>query len=184
MFPERGTDSKVTFKNYVQLLFKICKDVQTMMFPERGTDPKVFKAVKNIRCIVDYTEFKIKCSGTLRGRVILSLLTSIVILSSGRLQWPHMVVHVLSRICLKVILITYRFLKSVVFWGINPGNVVVTDRGFTVRKLLNPRHVTLKMLSFLKGRTSLTAAEELETRRIAKARSHVECFNECLKRLN
>ena len=57
-----------------------------MMFPERGTDPKVFKAVKNIRCIVDYTEFKIKCSGTLRGRVILSLLTSIVILSSGRLQ--------------------------------------------------------------------------------------------------
>ena len=39
----------------------------------------------------------------------------------------------------------------------------------------------LKIPSFLKGRGSLTAAEELETRRIAKARIHVERFNECLK---
>ena len=56
----------------------------------------------------------------------------------------------------------------------------MADRGFTVRELLNHRQVTLKIPS-LKGRSSLTAAEELETRRIAKARIHVERFNERLK---
>ena len=38
-----------------------------------------------------------------------------------------------------------------------------------------------KIPSFLKGRKTLSAAEEMETRRIAKARIHVERFNECLK---
>ena len=45
---------------------------------------------------------------------------------------------------------TYRFLKRY----LNPGDVVMTDRGFTVRELLNPRQLTLKISSFLKGRSS------------------------------
>ena len=57
----------------------------------------------------------------------------------------------------------------------------MADRGFTVQDLLNPLQVQLKSPSFLKGRKSLSAAEELETRRIAKARIHVERFNERLK---
>ena len=58
----------------------------------------------------------------------------------------------------------------------------MVDRGFTVQDLLNPIQVEFKIPSFLKGRGSLTAAEELETRRIAKARIHVERFNECFKK--
>lgn len=46
---------------------------------------------------------------------------------------------------------------------------------------MNPLQVGLKIPSFLKGRKSLSAAEELETHRIAKARIHVERFNERLK---
>ena len=65
------------------------------------------------------------------------------------------------------------------------GKILATplaDRGFTVRELLNPLQVELQIPSFLKGRKSLSAAEELETRRIAKARNiHVERFNERLK---
>ena len=57
----------------------------------------------------------------------------------------------------------------------------MADRGFMVRELLNCRQGTLKIPSFLKGRSVLTAAEELETRCIAKARIHVELFNEHLK---
>lgn len=57
----------------------------------------------------------------------------------------------------------------------------MADRGFTVRELLNPLQVELKIPSFLKGRKSLSTAEELETRRIAMARIHVERFNEQLK---
>ncbi|CAH3175502.1 unnamed protein product [Porites lobata] len=61
---------------------------------------------------------------------------------------------------------------------LEPYDVVLADRGFTVRELLNPLQVELRIPSFLKGRGSLSAAEELETRQIAKARIHVERFNE------
>ena len=64
---------------------------------------------------------------------------------------------------------------------LEPNDMVLADRGFTVRELLNPLQVELRIPSFLKGRGSLTAAAELETRRIAKARIHVERFNERLK---
>ena len=63
---------------------------------------------------------------------------------------------------------------------LHPGDVVMADGGLTARGLLNPRQVTHTIPS-LKGRTSLTAAEELETWCIAEARTHVEHFNECLK---
>lgn len=65
---------------------------------------------------------------------------------------------------------------------LQPNDLVMVDRGFTVQDLLNPIQLELKIPSFLKGRGSLTAAEELETRRIAKARIHVERFNERLKK--
>ena len=65
---------------------------------------------------------------------------------------------------------------------LKPYDLVLADRGFTVRELLNPLQVELKIPAFLKGRKSLSSAEELETRRIAKAKIHVERFNERLKR--
>ena len=73
------------------------------------------------------------------------------------------------------------FNKCGILKHINPGDVVMGDRGFTVQHLLNPLHAQLKIPSFLKGRANLTAAEEIETRKIAKARIHVERFNERLK---
>ena len=47
----------------------------------------------------------------------------------------------------------------------------------------SPKHFLTSRIdvTFLKGRKSLSATEELETRRIAKARIHVERFNERLK---
>ena len=57
----------------------------------------------------------------------------------------------------------------------------MADHGFTVQHLLNPLNAQLKIPSFLKGRENLSAAEELESRKIAKARIHVERFNERLK---
>lgn len=58
---------------------------------------------------------------------------------------------------------------------LKPYDLVLADHGFTLCELLNPLQVELK------GRKSLSAAEELETHRIAKARIHVERFNERLK---
>ena len=73
------------------------------------------------------------------------------------------------------------FTESGILQHLYPNDLVLADRGFTVRELLNPIQVELKIPAFLKGRGSLSAAEELETRRIAKARIHVERFNERLK---
>ena len=48
---------------------------------------------------------------------------------------------------------------------LKPYDLVLADRSFTVRELQNPLEVELKIPSFLKGKKSLSAAEELETRR-------------------
>ena len=63
---------------------------------------------------------------------------------------------------------------------IRPHDVILADRGFTVQYLLNPLQADIK-IPFLKGRSSLSAAEELSTRKNAKARIHVERFNERVK---
>ena len=73
------------------------------------------------------------------------------------------------------------FKESGIMKHLQPYDLVMVDRGFTVRELLNPLQVDLKIPAFLKGRKTLSAAEELETRRIAKARIHVERFNERLQ---
>lgn len=73
------------------------------------------------------------------------------------------------------------FKESGILKHINPDDIILADRGFTVQHLLNPLHAHLKIPAFLKGRGNLSAAEELETRKIAKARIHVERFNERLK---
>ena len=64
---------------------------------------------------------------------------------------------------------------------INSGDIVMADCRFTVQHLLNPLHAQLKIPSFLKGRANLSANEEIETRKITKARIYVEQFNERLK---
>lgn len=74
------------------------------------------------------------------------------------------------------------FERSGILQHLNPGDLVLADRGFTVRELLQSKHVDLNIPPFLGGRDRLTPQEELLTRRIAKARIHVERFNERLKK--
>ena len=64
---------------------------------------------------------------------------------------------------------------------IRPHDVILADRGFTVQDLVNKLQADVKIPSFLKGRSSVSAAEELSTRKDAKARIHVKRFNECVK---
>lgn len=60
---------------------------------------------------------------------------------------------------------------------LKPYDLVLADRVFTVQDLLNPLQVQSKIPSFFKDRKSISAAEELELRRIAKERSN-ECLNQ------
>lgn len=73
------------------------------------------------------------------------------------------------------------FEESGILKHIEPYDVILADRGFTVQHLVNPLLVQINIPAFLKGRKSLSVAEELSTRKIAKARIHVERFNQRLK---
>ena len=74
------------------------------------------------------------------------------------------------------------FEKCGIIKHIEPGDVLLVDKEFTVQDLLLSRQATIKIPAFLGKRDSLTAEEEMSTQRIAKARIHVERFNERLKK--
>ena len=52
--------------------------------------------------------------------------------------------------------------------------MILPDRGFTNEDLLIARQASLNISPFSGKRSKFTAQEELKTRRIAKARIHIE----------
>ena len=73
------------------------------------------------------------------------------------------------------------FRRPCIMKHIRPNDLILADRGFTAQHLLNPLQAEVKIPSFLKVREHLTVVEELSMRKIAKARIHVERFNQRLK---
>ena len=165
---------------------KIVRDMESVMFPKRALLrrflQKVFKTMKNIRCIVDCTEFCVECSRNFarQGNTFSSYKHTntfkcliAVTPNGGACFVSDLFEGDINDVAI--------FKESGILQHLYPNDLVLADRGFTVRELLNPIQAELKIPAFLKGRGSLSAAEELETRRIAKARIHVERFNERLK---
>ena len=66
---------------------------------------------------------------------------------------------------------------------INTGDSLLVDKGFTVQDLLTPHQATVFISPYLGKRATFTKEEILLTKRIAKARMHVERLNERLKKL-
>ena len=64
---------------------------------------------------------------------------------------------------------------------LEPGNDVMADRGFDIQHLLAPKKVTLNIPPFMRGKAQLSLGEEMETRRIASVRIHVERAIERIK---
>lgn len=67
--PERSIDKSYVreiFTTFIQLMYVTFRDMQEFIFPERAHLskflPKVFKTMKKIRCVVDCTEFRVECS--------------------------------------------------------------------------------------------------------------------------
>ena len=65
---------------------------------------------------------------------------------------------------------------------IHPGDTLLVDKGFTVNELLLPKQASIFIPPFAGGREKFTEKEVLLSKRIAKARIHVERFNERLKK--
>lgn len=64
--------------------------------------------------------------------------------------------------------------KSGFYIYLNPNDEVMADRGFTIGKELFSLHVGHTIPSFLRGRKQLREKEDVESRRIASVRIHVE----------
>lgn len=54
------------------------------------------------------------------------------------------------------------------------GDLVLADRGFTIKDMTDEINVHLNITAFLKGRDRLTAEEEIQTKIIARQRIYVE----------
>ena len=56
------------------------------------------------------------------------------------------------------------------------------DQGFRIQDLVHEKQATIGIPPFVGNSLKLTAEEEMETKRIAKARIHIERFHEGLKK--
>lgn len=75
--------------------------------------------------------------------------------------------------------------KITELWGIidllEPGDMVMADRGFDIQHILAAKNVTLNIPPFMRGKAQLSLEEEFETRTIASVRIHVERAIERIK---
>ena len=174
------------FTTFIQFIYKVVRDLKYVMFPTRDITrrrlPKVFKTMKNIRCMIDCTEFAVEMSRNFarQGNTYSSYKHTNTFKSLIAVT-PNGSACFVSELYEGDINDVEIFRDSGILKHILPGDIILADRGFTVQELLHPLRAKLKIPAFLKGRQSLSAAEELETRRIAKARIHIERFNQRLK---
>ncbi|XP_068085171.1 uncharacterized protein Camp [Anabrus simplex] len=66
------------------------------------------------------------------------------------------------------------FIRSGMLDLLEEGDSVMADRGFNIQDLLCTKGVTLNIPPFLKGKRQFTPSENIETRRIASKRIHIE----------
>ena len=59
-------------------------------------------------------------------------------------------------------------------YKLQPGDVVLADRGFNVQESLAYRGATLNIPAFTKGKAQLPAVDVEETRKLANVRIHIE----------
>ena len=73
------------------------------------------------------------------------------------------------------------FEKCGIMQNVEEGDSFLVDKGFTVQHLLVQKQATIYIPPFLGSRSEFTKEEVISCKRIAKARIHVERFNERLK---
>ena len=145
--------------------------------------PKCFKKYKNIRYIIDCTEVHVQSPGNFeaqgnqyssyKGHTTYKFLVAIA--PNGAILFVSDAYE--GRISDKEIVCVSGFLDF-----LNPGDVVMADRGFLIKELLNERHVKLIIPPFLGSRHRFTPQEEALTKDIAKHRIHVERSIERMKK--
>lgn len=175
------------FLTWVMYMYHHFKDHKYFMFPERQVFwkhlPKVFRRFKNVRCSVDCTEFfcQMPRDYAQQGNTYSSYKhhTTMKCLIAVNPNGAACYVSDLYEGSIDDVEI---FKQCGILDHINPNDLLLVDKGFTVQHLLLAKQATIEIPAFLGKRDKFTKEEILATKRIAKARIHVERFNERLKK--
>ncbi len=170
---------------WIQLLYVKFKSLAAYMFPTREKIrrhlPSCFKGYKNLRIIIDCFEIFAESPRNF---------------SEQGNMYSHYKHHTTYKVLLgiaptgAVTFVSEAYegcisdkdivVKSGLVDHLVPGDLVLADRGFTIREHLQRYGVNINIPPFLGKRSKFTAPEELETKRIARVRIHVE---RCIERL-
>ena len=181
-----GTVS-VIFLTWVQFLYKVTEDLRNRCFASKELVkehlPASFRSFKNVRVIIDCFEVFAQQSRdfTEQGHMYSSyknhatMKGCVGIAPTGGITYCSDMYE--GSISDKEIIKKCGFLDK-----LNPGDLVIADRGFDIKDLLQTRKVHLNIPPFLMNRVRLTAQEEILTKRIARVRIHVERAIERMKK--
>ena len=173
---------------WIQLLFKHFSGIRKLMFASRHTVrkslPKCFKKYKNIRCIIDCTEVQVQVPGNFQAqgnqyssyKGYTSYKFLVAVAPNGAIVFVSDAFE--GSISDNEIVKQSGFLNF-----LEPGDVIMADRGFLVDDLLNERQVQIIRPPFLGTRDKFTPQEEALTKDIAKNRIHVERSIERMKKI-
>ena len=178
---------RTVFTTWVMFIFHHFKELRYEMFPERQafrkTLPKVFKPFKNIRASIDCTEFKCEMprNYSQQGNLYSSYKSHCTMKCLIAVN-PNGGACFISDLYEGSISDVDIFQQCGILEHVNPNDAFLVDKGFKVQHLLLPKQATIFIPPFLGQREKFTKEEVMLTKQIAKARIHVERFNERLKK--
>ena len=177
------------FTTWLQFMYLKFTEIKTQMFIERDQIPKPLpkcfqnSLLKNTRIVVDCTEFKLESSENFKQQGnqwsnYKSHSTAKVLIGTGPNGFCSFISHCYEgSISDREIVLKSGFLEY-----LNPNDLVLADRGFIIEDLLAERGAKLNIPPFLRKRSSFSLGENMNSKMIARARIHVERFNQRLKR--
>jgi hypothetical protein len=176
------------FKTWLQFIYCKFQDFKQSMFTKRSDIKKPLpfafqnQLFKNIRVIIDCTEIEIEDTdnfdqhGNRHSPYKLRPTAKVLIGVT-----PSGAASFVSEAFEGLISDNAITVKSGFLDYIEPGDGVMADRGFKIDNLLRAKGGHLVIPPFLKGRPAFSLEEDNRTRVIAKARIHVERFNQRMK---
>jgi hypothetical protein len=177
------------FKTWIQFMFHKFKDIKAIMFVKKADIKKPLPACfdnpfcRDTRVVIDCTEIFTESSTDFKQQGHLhssykSHTTAKVLLGVA----PSGACSFVSD-CFEGCISDVDIVKQSGFLDyMEKGDVVLADRGFTIEDLLAPMGAKLNMPAFLRGKKAFTLSDKQKGQVFAKARIHVERFNQCFKR--
>nr|XP_047140900.1 uncharacterized protein LOC124815972 [Hydra vulgaris] len=149
----------------------------------KRTLPKEFRTFKKIRATIDCTEFRCEVPRNYaqQGNTYSSYKHHCTMKCLIAVN-PNGAACFVSDLCEGSITDVDIFNKCGIMKHINPEDIFLVDKGFKIQHLLLEKEATLFIPTFLGKGEKFTAEEIMLTKKIAKARIHIERFNERLKK--